>query len=92
MTEDLFSLACELTMQKPRERPNVWVCANPACPCPCWATSEDMAETPGASDCMGLGSSDFLFVQVKPMTGRCVRRNDPDDVIDVEPEFKLLEG
>lgn len=92
MFDSIYDLSFEMTMEKPRKRPNVWVCANPKCPCPCWATSTDMSETPGASDCLGLGSSDYFYVQVKPMTGRCVRKTYEDDVIDVEPEFKLLEG
>lgn len=89
---DLMQLALELTMQKPRERPNVWICANPACLSPCWSSSEDMDEVPKASDCPGFGSKSYLFVQVKPMTGRCVRREPDDDgVIDVVPEYRLLE-
>lgn len=92
MSDDLFSQIYELTMEKPRKRPNVWVCANPHCPIsPCWATSNDKDETPKASDCLEK-RSDYLFVQVRPMTGRLVTKESDGDIIDVEPEHKLLEG
>lgn len=91
MFDSIYDLSFEMTMEKPRKRPNVWVCANPACSIsPCWATSNDRSEVPNASDCLEK-RPDFMFVQVKPMTGRCIQKEDDVVVIDVEPEHKLLE-